>query len=302
MSNSVITIGKFDGVHLGHKKLINRVCEIAKCEKYEPLVITFDYLPPQDKNIDYKLLTTSKEKRNIINGYGIKNVIELPFDEEIKNMEARFFVENVLIKKYNMKHLVVGSDFSFGKDRKGDISYLKDLSREFNFFLEVVEKVRINEEYVSSTLIKTNLLASKISLANEMLGYDYVISGITKAGNKLGRKLKVPTLNIYPDYEKALPKFGVYAAITKISDKYYKSVVNIGIRPTIEISEKVSVETHLLEYFEEKNEERYGEEISISLKEFIREEEKFSSYEELIDKMKIDVINASKILEKVKVC
>ena len=193
-----------------------------------------------------------------------------------------------------MKALVVGDDFRFGKNNLGNIDLLKELSNIYGFKLLVLSKEEEDSVEISSSAIKKNLSEGNIDKANKMLGYEYIISGQTKSGQKLGRTIGIPTMNIYPEESKALPAFGVYAGMADFRGREYKCVINVGVRPTVKSSDLISVETHLLDYNSEEV-ETYDEDFSIRLFYRIRPEIKFNSVNELFDQIERD-IEESKIL------
>ena len=252
-------IGNFDGLHLGHRELIEK----AKIDDYKRLVITFENI----NKTGY--ITNSKQKIRLIEEMGVDYLIILPF----RVIKLVFFNEFMqILKKLKVKYITCGIDFRFGYKREGDVI---DLKKKFK--VQVLDDFLINQTRVSTSLIKNFVKDGYISEANNLLTRPYSIIGEVVHGNKIGRKLGYPTANIdYKDY--TLPKSGVYLTIVNINDKKYLSMTNIGHNPTLNEQEKPRLEVHILDF----NEEIYGEEIEISFIKYLREERKYNSKEELM--------------------
>jgi riboflavin kinase/FMN adenylyltransferase len=288
-NKTALTLGKFDGFHRGHYMLINKIKEHSTAEM-DSLLLAFD--------IGGKGLLTREEQRDKMMDE-VDVFISCPLLDEIKKMSPKKFVEEVLVKKLNVKYMVVGTDFQFGHGRRGDISLLSEFSKQFGFQLEVIPKLTDNGKIISSTGIREALEKGEIKRANHLLGYDYEISGLVKEGKKLGRALGFPTLNITPNKDKVIPKYGVYGCRIEIEEsksipsktglhgewKEYEGICNIGIKPTAVETGKVMAEVHVFDF----QREVYGQRAKVKLLTFVRPEKKFSSTRELKKQIEQDV-------------
>lgn len=292
-----ITIGMFDGVHIGHQNLINYLKEKAKELNTTPIIITFDNHPQfalKPEHLDkISLLQTNEERFNKIYSLGINDIISIHFTKNFSQLKAEEFID-LLIKKYNPQYLLFGYDNHIGN--KSSVEFEK-LVVDFNAKGLKVERskscVFYNNIEVSSTQIRKALAKGDIRLANAMLNEDYLISGEVEHGNKIGTSIGFPTANIKVNINKLLPKFGVYIAEVELREKKYKGVVSIGMRPTIKKEnsfeeEKARVEVNIFNF----NGDIYGKKIKLRLKEFIREEIKFEKLEALKEKINEDIEKA----------
>ncbi len=286
-SPSVITLGKFDGIHRGHQKLFHRVDELAREQNLERLVFTFD-VSPQVKlgKCDYRFLMTNREKAMLAERFGMDVLIECPFTEEIRSMEPEEFVRRILVEQLKAKAVVIGDDFRFGRKRAGDAALLWEVSRRYGFTVEVVNKVMDAEtgREISSTFVREELALGHIQKANELLGYAYFISGEVVSGMHLGTGFGFPTINIVPVKGKILPPNGVYASVTQIDGKDFDSITNIGFKPTVAGTE-LGVETFILNF----SGDLYGKNVAVRLLEFERPEKKFDSIEALKTQVQADI-------------
>jgi len=284
---AVVTIGTFDGVHLGHKKLFEKVVSVAKQKDYQSIVITFDPHPRsvlQDNN-QVLLLTLKNEKTEILSDCKSDYLYIINFTKEFSQQSSDNFVEDFLVQKLNMGVFVIGHDHKFGKDRSGDESKLKELSLKYNFEVEVVEPVFCNDEVISSTKIRNSLISGDIKKTNKFLAREYSFNGKVIHGSTRGRILGFPTANIQPEsQEKLMPQGGVYVVRCLINGVEYFGIMNIGFRPTFEEKGKLVFEVHIFDF----NADIYGEEMKISFIERLRDEKKFSSKEELIYQIERD--------------
>lgn len=283
-NNTAVTLGKFDGVHMGHCLLLDRLKTFKKYDLI-PVMFTFDIYPANlfsDKEI--KHIYTEEEKRRNLEKIGIDILIAYPFTNKTAGMDAKDFVKDILIDKLDCKAIVTGEDFRFGYKKKGDIKLLRELSYEYGFDLVVYEKLKYNYEVVSSTLIRTELIKGNIKKVNKLLGRPFSIVGIVICGNKIGRTINFPTINILPDKSKLLPPNGVYVSKVKIDEKVYNSVSNIGIKPTVTNQSNIGIETYIFDF----NEDIYDKEVEIMLYEFLRPEKKFNSISELKNQIELD--------------
>ena len=279
-----VALGKFDGVHLGHKKIIDKTVEISKTKNLIPVAYVIDIS---------QILTTNTEKEEIFKKHGIEKVVFEKFNDEFKNLSPKDFFESIIIKKLNTNHIVVGTDYKFGKNREGDIDTLKSLCKENKIEITVVEKLKILEFEVSSTKIKEFIQQGNISLANKFLGRNFSYDGVVEEGKKLGRKLGFPTVNLNSEKNVILKK-GVYATKTYFDDKEYNSITNIGVNPTVDSDKKIKIETYIFNF----SKEIYGQSIKIEFLHDLRDEIKFKNIDELISQITIDKEECKKYFEK----
>jgi len=289
---NIITIGTFDGVHLGHKSILEKMKNATQNNQYESLVLTFFPHPrmvlQQDSSI--KLLNTIDEKATLLEKFGIDNLIIHPFDEAFSNLSAEEFVKNILVDKLNIHKIIIGHDHRFGKNRTADINDLIAFGKKYSFEVEQINAHEIDEIAISSTKIRKALIEGNIKLANQYLGYSYYISGKVVEGKKIGRTIGYPTANIQINENyKLLPKNGVYVVSSEIDNILYFGMMNIGKNPTIGENDQ-SIEVH----FFNLKEDIYNKNLQISILEHIREEQKFNSLSELqaqLDKDKLFSLN-----------
>lgn len=283
--DTVITLGKFDGVHRGHRVLMDRILEVSKTG-LATVIFTFN-MPPNNfiKKQRQPVLLSNEERNFMLEELGIDYLIECPFVEEIARMEPEDFIKNILVKRLRVKHIVIGNDFRFGYKRRGDYRMLQALAQTYGYQVNVMEKAQMNGRDISSTYIKEEILVGNMESAMEMLGYPYFLRGVVVHGKKIGRTIGIPTINIYPEDLKMLPPNGVYITKTKIHGKIYQGVTNIGHNPTIESGIKKVVETYLFHC----DEDLYGKEAIVYLYHYRRPELKFDSLEALQNKMQEDI-------------
>lgn len=295
----IATIGIFDGVHLAHQTIIEKLKQNANELSGESTIITLWPHPriilQKDKN-PVQLLNTLDEKISRLEKTGVDNLVIIPFDTIFAGTDFNEFVKEIMVQRIGIRHLVVGFNHQFGKDREGNFEKLQILSEDLGFGLSQQEPVLIEQEKVSSSAIRSHLEAGEIMKANQLLGYTYSISGEVVGGNQKGRKIGFPTANIkVNDLHKLVPKDGVYAILASTENKIYKGMMNIGCRPTLEEDCMKSIlEAHLFEY----HDDLYNKEIRIEFIQRIRDEKKFENLEELktqiaSDEQKIKVILAS---------
>ncbi|MQP24436.1 bifunctional riboflavin kinase/FAD synthetase [Flavobacterium sp. LMO8] len=295
---NILTLGTFDGVHLGHKSILDIMKKATKNGLYESIVLTFFPHPrmvlQQDSSI--KLLNTIDEKANLLEKFGIDNLIIHPFDTIFSNLSAEEFVKEILVDKLNIHKIIIGHDHRFGKNRTADINDLIAFGKKYNFEVEQIGAKEVDEIAISSTKIRKSLLDGDIKRANQYLGYNYFISGKVIEGKKIGRTIGFPTANIeiIEDY-KLLPKNGVYIVSSKIKNNLYYGMMNIGNNPTL--GENVqSIEVH----FFNLDENIYQENLQISFLEHIREEHKFDSITELKSQLENDKSFSTDYIQKLK--
>lgn len=279
--HAAITIGVFDGVHKGHKEILNRILEIAKKIKGQSVVVTFWPHPrlvlKQDNNI--KLINTLEEKQMLLEKHGIDHLIIIPFTENFSQQTSEEFIKNILIDKLHVKHLVVGFNHHFGRDREGNFEQIQKYAQTYQFEVEKLDAKIIENEHVSSTKIRNALGIGDIQTANSFLGYNYSITGSVVDGNKIGRDIGFPTANIQIDHDfKLLPKEGVYIVEAEIDQQKYPAMLNIGFKPTLNQPEKsLSIEAHIIGFADNI----YKKSITISFHQRIRDELKFENIEQL---------------------
>lgn len=284
---TVISLGKFDGIHRGHDLLLEQLMK-KKEEGLAAVIFTFD-VPPK-KNLtqeETKVLTTNEEKMHMFESFGIDYLIECPFTEEVRNMEAEDFIQ-MLAKKLSVKCIVAGDDFCFGHNRRGNYQMLKDYAEKFSYEAIIFPKMKEDERDISSTYVREEITAGRIEMANKLLGYPYFVSGFVKHGNKIGRKIGFPTINLIPPEHKLLPAFGVYVTKVTIDGIVYPGVTNVGCKPTIEGKNPIGIETYILDF----NQDVYEKQVIVTFMQRIREERKFPSLDELLEQVRCDVSTA----------
>lgn len=280
-----LSLGMFDGVHLGHQSIISELNRIAAEKDFESAVLTFWPHPRLvfNPNEDLKLLNTLEEKTTLLENFGIENLFLKNFDEEFRNLTGEEFVRQILVEKLNVKHLIVGHDHVFGKNRSGDFQLLEKLAPELGFEVEQMEAVNIYNNNISSTKVRNALLEGNIKEANLMLGYNYSLTGNVVHGKKIGRTIGYPTANIEVDSLKLLPKKGAYIVEVLFEGKVYKGMLSIGTNPTVN-GEKLTTEVYILDF----NEDIYGKKITVKFRDFLHEEIKFEGLEKLIERLDED--------------
>lgn len=282
---SVISFGKFDGLHRGHEFLMEKQIEQSNLHGYKRIIFTFD-IPPKSEvlGIESKVIITNDEKEYVFEESGVDYLIECPFVPEVMNMEADVFVRWI-VKNLNVKCIVVGDDFHFGHNRVGDHHLLAQMADEMGYELIVVDKIKDGERDISSTYIREEIAAGHIRKVNELLGYPFFIKGKVVHGRQLGRTIGIPTVNLTVPQEKLLPPNGVYMTKVLVKDNWYLGVTNIGCKPTISGKNPIGAETYIIDF----SQDVYGQDIMVELHEFIRPEMKFDSIEELKSRMSADI-------------
>jgi len=296
LNKAVVTIGAFDGVHIGHKKILNRLTELSSLVNGESVLITFWPHPRFILKKDAApigLLNTLEEKIHLLDTYNIDHLLILNFNEDFSKLTADAFIENILIKSIGTRYLVLGYDHRFGHDREGSIDYLNANKDRFHIESVEIPKQEIESLAISSTLIRKALLNGDSKLANQNLGYPYLLRGFVIEGNKLGRTIGFPTANIFiEDQDKLIPKNGVYAVYVYIEGERYKGMLNIGVRPTVNNDLRRTIEVHIFDF----SADIYGKTVRLELISFMRDEVKFNGIDGLIHQLKIDEINTRSIL------
>jgi len=287
IKNVVVTIGTFDGVHLGHKVIINQLKKAAEELEGESVLLTFFPHPrmivfPDDNEL--KLLNTIEERKELLEKAGIDHLIIHPFSKAFSRLTALEFVRDILVNCLNVKKLVIGYDHHFGRNREGSFEDLVEFGEVYGFSVEEIPAKDIQQINVSSTKIRTSLLAGEIHAATQFLGYPYFISGTVVKGDKIGREIGFPTANIKPDETyKLIPKNGVYAVKVIVNEKEYEGMLNIGIRPTFKGINQ-TIEVNIFDF----DKEIYGQKIRVKFYERIRDEQPFEDLNELKNQLNID--------------
>ena len=288
---SIITIGSFDGLHLGHQYLIWEVKKLAEKSKLPFYLISFEPHPRLvlQNNGDFKLLQTWEEKISQLEKLGIENLIALPFTRELSLKSAEEFILEYILKPLKPKIIVLGYDHKFGRDRQGSKDTFLALKDKLNLDFEVIQlqEYMNQRSQVSSSIIRQHIQKGQIENANELLGYNYSITGKVVEGKKLGRTLGFPTANILPnENHKLIPAIGVYHTSIEIEGVSYKSATSIGLNPTVENIDVPKIETYIFDF----NEDIYGKEVTLKFHHYIRGEEKYDSIEELKSAIEKDVM------------
>ncbi len=274
---SVVTIGTFDGVHIGHKTILKRVVETAKKENLDSVVLTFFPHPRMvlQQNSDIKLLNTIEERTQLLEKTGLDHLVIHPFTHAFSRLTALEYVRDILVNSLKAKKIIIGYDHRFGRNRNADIEDLKEFGKTYNFEVEEISAKEIDDVAVSSTKIRKALDAGDVETANSYLGYNFMISGEVVRGKAIGRTINYPTANLkLKENYKLVPKNGVYVVQSQINSENIFGITSIGTNPTVGGKEK-TIETHFLNF----NKDLYGKEINIEFLKFIRDEETFDSVE-----------------------
>ncbi|MBA4321062.1 MAG: riboflavin biosynthesis protein RibF [Flavobacterium sp.] len=293
---TILTLGTFDGVHIGHRKILERVTQNTENGKYESLVLTFFPHPRMvlQGESEVKLLNTLSEKIDLLEKIGIQNLVIHPFDETFSRLTAEEFVKTVLVDQFHIQKIIIGHDHRFGRNRTANIDDLIAFGKQYGFEVEQISVQEIDAVSISSTKIRTALLEGNMALANEFLGYDYFISGTILKGKQLGRTIGFPTANLQIDEKfKLIPRNGVYVVKSTINQKTVFGMMNIGFNPTV-AGENLSIEIHYFDF----NEELYDQKISVSLLEYLRPEQKFDSVALLKQQLEKDKKSALDYINK----
>lgn len=287
LKNPVLTLGMYDGVHLGHQKIIQKLNEIASEVDGESVLLTFEPHPriTLNKGADsLQLITTLDEKIELLRDYGLKNLILHPFTKEFSELSATDFVKNLLVDQIQIHTIVIGYDHHFGKGRQGNYDLLDQLSTQYNYNCVQIEEVKSDNLHISSTKIRNALLKGEIDLANQGLNRFYSLNGKVVHGDKLGRTLGFPTANLSTEKYKLIPADGVYVVRVFLNNEIFKGLLSIGNRPTVTDSNEKRVEVFILDF----DCEIYDEELKIEFHHKIRDDLKFESIEALVEQMNKD--------------
>lgn len=320
--NSVITIGTFDGVHMGHRQIIDKLKQEAKAIQGETVIITFHPHPRKVVSstiLGIRLINTLNEKIELLEQLDIDHLVVVPFTDAFANQEAEDYVQHFLVNKFHPHTIIIGYDHRFGRERKGDYLLLEKLAPVFNYQLKEIPKHVLDEVSISSTRIREALLSGNIDIADKLLGYEFFFSGTVVHGDKLGRKLGYPTANLkMTDDEKIIPHNGIYAVYAEVREKrseagrrksekknqdkgndsrltthdsHLKGMMSIGFRPTVDGKKRV-IEVNIFDF----TKEIYDQELRVYVKKYLREEVKFDSLDDLVKQIDQDKIDSLKVL------
>lgn len=272
---TAVTIGKFDGLHRGHQKLVDKIRDYAS-DECDSVLCAFD--------MHRDAIMTNRERREHLEGK-IDWLIDCPFTETLRNMEAEDFIRDILCAGLNAAHIVVGRDFAFGHNKRGSVEMLERYAPQYGYTVDVVEKERYGDMIISSTYIRDALAQGDVRLAERLLGYPYELTGPVRHGKQLGRTLGFPTMNVEPEAQKILPRYGVYACRVKIDGEWYNGVGNAGVKPTVTDERRRLFEVYVYGY----EGDAYGKEVTVRFCGFERPEVKFGSVEELKEQVMKDM-------------
>ena len=313
-NNAVITIGTFDGVHVGHRQIINKLKVEALKINGESVIITFHPHPRKvisSAILGVRLINTLEEKIEVLSGLGVDHLVIVPFTDAFANQPAEEYIRDFLFEKFHPDTIIIGYDHRFGRERLGDYKLMEKMAPHFGFKIKEIPKHILEEIAISSTNIREAVLHNDIEMANKLLGYTFFFEGEVVHGNKLGRQLGYPTANLkMHDHEKIIPGDGIYAVYVSlkkgslaenepltevnsfpIEDAQYKGMMSIGFRPTVDGKKRV-IEVNVFDF----NKEIYGRTIRVYVKKFLRAEVKFNTLEELVKQIDQDKINSLKVL------
>ncbi len=275
--HSIVTLGKFNGLHRGHQKLINRVQEAGEASHWRKTVYAFSGDEPR--------LLTTQESRQLLEHWGMDLYIEACLDQKMMRVSPEEFVSKFLVQKLHAALVIVGIDYRFGYQRRGNAEMLKALGQQYGFEVEILTKEKEGEREISSTYVKEQLGEGNLEHVNALLGYPFSVTGTIVHGQRLGRSIGFPTINLYPPIQKLMPRSGVYITKSSFGDKVYTGVTNVGYKPTVGEEKQLGVETHLLHC----REDFYGSVPRIEFYHFLRPEKRFPSLQALRNQLTIDI-------------
>ena len=288
---SAITLGKFDGIHKGHQKLMKMI--LAKKEQgLKSVVFTFGQMPGTFFFGKGRTILTRKERQLHLERMGIDYMIECPFVPEVIQMEPEKFIEDVLVNQLHVKYIAVGPDFRFGHNRKGSVGVLKKMASVYGYEVEVFDKECLDDKVISSTYVRHMLEIGEMGTVQKLLGYPYYVSGTVVHGHAIGRKLGIPTINLIPDDDKMLPPNGVYLTKTVWEENQIFGITNVGCKPTISGEEAKGIETHLYDF----DGDLYDKELTVEFYAYHRPERRFESLEDLKSQLARDAVWGREII------
>jgi riboflavin kinase / FMN adenylyltransferase len=295
---AIVTIGTFDGVHLGHQKILKRLFELKQETGLKTVVLTFEPHPrkvlfPDQKNL--RLITTINEKLELFEKYGVDVAVVYPFTSEFSKLESELYVRQILIKQLNVNYLVIGYDHRFGKDRQGDIHTLKEFAAAEDFLIEEISAKDIDNIAVSSSKIRKALEEGDLDLATNYLGHRFFLSGLVIKGKQLGKTIGFPTANIKPEAEeKIIPRTGVYFVSVELNGLKFYGMTNIGYNPTTDLDRQIKIEVNIFDF----DQDIYGVTLKIILLKRLRDEEKFENLEMLTQQLYLDRNNCFELINQ----
>lgn len=295
---TILTLGTFDGVHIGHRKILERITQNTENGNYESLVLTFFPHPRMvlQGESEVKLLNTLSEKIDLLEKIGVQNLVIHPFDITFSRLTAEEFVKTVLIDQFDIKKIIIGYDHRFGRNRTANIDDLIAFGKQHDFEVEQISVQEIDAVSISSTKIRNALMEGNMALANEYLGYEYFLTGTIVRGKQLGRTIDFPTANLQMEENyKLIPRNGVYVVKSTINQKTVFGMMNIGLNPTV-AGENLAIEIHFFDF----DEELYDQKISVSLLEYLRPEQKFESVAFLKQQLEKDRNTSLAYINKLK--
>ncbi|MCH2213824.1 MAG: bifunctional riboflavin kinase/FAD synthetase [Flavobacteriales bacterium] len=296
-SGTIITVGTFDGVHIGHKTILSRIIDLAREQSAESALLTFWPHPrlvlfPDDNEL--KLLSTLEERIQLLDNAGLDHLIIHPFTKDFSRITALEYVRDILVRDLNVSKLVIGYDHHFGRNREGNLNQLKGMAPDYGFELEEISAQDIDDVNVSSTKIRNALIEGDLKRANEFLGYYYSVSGIVVKGERVGRTIGFPTANVEPlETYKLIPGNGVYSVVVRLESGTYQGMANLGMRPTVNESRDPILEVNLFNF----KDDLYGKEITVTFVDRIRDEIKFDSLDQLKAQLENDAAVAADQLD-----
>ena len=293
---TTFTLGTFDGVHIGHRKILEKLIKNTENDQTESLVLTFFPHPRMflKGQSDIKLLNTIGEKIDLLENLGVQNLVIHPFDEAFSKLTAEEFVKTVLVDRFHIHKIIIGHDHRFGRNRTANIDDLVSFGKQYNFEVEQISVQEIKDVSISSTKIRKALIDGNMALANDYLGYEYFLTGTVIKGKQLGNTIGFPTANLnIEENDKLIPKNGVYVVKSSINQKTIFGMMNIGFNPTV-AGEKLSVEVHYFDF----DANLYNQEIRVSMLEYLRPEKKFDSVTLLKEQLTKDMDSALDYLNK----
>lgn len=295
---TILTLGTFDGIHIGHRKILEKVTQNTETDTTESLVLTFFPHPRMvlQGQTEVKLLNTIGEKIDLLEKIGVQNLVIHPFDEIFSQLTAEEFVRTVLVEQFHIQKIIIGHDHRFGRNRTANIDDLVAFGKQYDFEVEQISVQEIKEVSISSTKIRNALTEGNMALANDYLGYEYFLTGTVSKGKQLGRTIGFPTANLQIEQnDKLIPQNGVYVVKSIINQKTVFGMMNIGFNPTV-AGEKLSVEVHYFDF----DADLYNQEIRVSILEYLRAEQKFSSVPLLKEQLEKDEDAALAYIDKYK--
>ena len=288
---SAITLGKFDGIHKGHQKLMKMILA-QKEQGLKSVVFTFGQMPGTFFYGKGRTILTSKERQLHLERMGIDYMIECPFVPEVIQMEPEKFIEDVLVNQLHVKYIAVGPDFRFGYNRKGSVGVLKKMASVYGYEVEVFDKECLEDKVISSTYVRHMLEIGEMETVQRLLGYPYYVSGTVVHGHAIGRKIGIPTINLIPDDDKMLPANGVYLTKSVWEENQIFGITNVGCKPTISGEEAKGIETHLYDF----DGDLYDKELTVEFYAYHRPERRFESLEDLKSQLARDAVWGREII------